>query len=212
MSAQSLQQVQKQTQALVLAPQLRQSLKILQAPALDLRNAIIEELQNNPALEELPLPGVSLEAQQPEPDAADNRDELNFKENYQVLQQLDAAVDQRAATRLEFAVERPEQVALLRSQVEVLGDQGLTLRRDLRLDQFDGVAFGLGLCRHCEDDEQGGDAQAGKQCFEFHLFSLLVGEHGEGSRAGDACPTEITGWGSRQRCHEIRYRRSDVLR
>jgi RNA polymerase sigma-54 factor len=51
---------QRQTQSLVLAPQLRQSLKILQVAALDLRSVIQEELQSNPTLEELPMDGVSL--------------------------------------------------------------------------------------------------------------------------------------------------------
>ena len=51
---------QRQTQQMVLAPQLRQSLKILQVAALDLRSVIQEELQNNPTLEELPMEGVSL--------------------------------------------------------------------------------------------------------------------------------------------------------
>ena len=45
---------QLQTQAQVLAPQLRQSLKILQVSALDLRAMIREELSSNPALEEVP--------------------------------------------------------------------------------------------------------------------------------------------------------------
>ncbi len=52
---------QRQTQSLVLAPQLRQSLKILQVAALDLRSVIQEELQSNPTLEELPMDGVSLD-------------------------------------------------------------------------------------------------------------------------------------------------------
>src|SRR5438067_1486953 len=52
---------QRQTQSLVLAPQLRQSLKILQVAALDLRSVIQEELQNNPTLEGLPMEGVSLD-------------------------------------------------------------------------------------------------------------------------------------------------------
>ncbi|MEM7791359.1 MAG: hypothetical protein AAF546_08155, partial [Verrucomicrobiota bacterium] len=43
MANQGFQQVQKQTQSLVLAPQLRNSLKILQAPAVDLRTSILEE-------------------------------------------------------------------------------------------------------------------------------------------------------------------------
>ena len=46
---------QRQTQSLVLAPQLRQSLKILQVAALDLRSVIQEELQANPTLEEQPM-------------------------------------------------------------------------------------------------------------------------------------------------------------
>src|SRR3954454_23896985 len=52
---------QRQTQSLVLAPQLRQSLKILQVAALDLRSVIQEELQANPTLEELPMDGESVD-------------------------------------------------------------------------------------------------------------------------------------------------------
>ena len=52
---------QRQTHSLVLAPQLRHSLKILQVAALDLRSVIQEELQSNPTLEELPMEGVSLD-------------------------------------------------------------------------------------------------------------------------------------------------------
>ncbi|MFP6854308.1 MAG: RNA polymerase sigma-54 factor, partial [Opitutales bacterium] len=63
MATQGLQQVQKQTQSLVLAPQLRQSLKILQVPTLDLRTTILEELQTNPVLEELPGTEVSIEGE-----------------------------------------------------------------------------------------------------------------------------------------------------
>src|SRR5580704_16874934 len=61
---------QRQSQSLVLAPQLRQSLKILQVAALDLRSVIQEELQSNPTLEEMPMEGVSLEKP-----AADDKDE-----------------------------------------------------------------------------------------------------------------------------------------
>lgn len=61
MSAQGFQQVQKQAQTLVLAPQLRNSLKILQAPAMELRTSILEELQANPMLEELPIDSISVE-------------------------------------------------------------------------------------------------------------------------------------------------------
>jgi RNA polymerase sigma-54 factor len=60
---------QRQTQSLVLAPQLRQSLKILQVAALDLRSVIQEELQANPMLEELPMEGPSLDGEPAEPSA-----------------------------------------------------------------------------------------------------------------------------------------------
>ena len=57
---------QRQSQSLVLAPQLRQSLKILQVAALDLRSVIQEELQSNPTLEELPMDAMSVEKPEPE--------------------------------------------------------------------------------------------------------------------------------------------------
>ncbi len=66
---------QRQTQQLVLAPQMRQSLKILQVAALDLRATIQEELQSNPALEELPMEGVSLDKPAPPEDDGADRDQ-----------------------------------------------------------------------------------------------------------------------------------------
>lgn len=77
MASQGLQQVQKQAQSLVLAPQLRQSLKILQAPALELRNTILEELQQNPALEELPNEGISIEEQGSNGDSSSSDNDLD---------------------------------------------------------------------------------------------------------------------------------------
>ena len=65
---------QRQTQSLVLAPQLRQSLKILQVAALDLRSVIQEELQSNPTLEELPMEDVSLEQPDPAPEPEQSQD------------------------------------------------------------------------------------------------------------------------------------------
>lgn len=93
---------QRQTQSLVLAPQLRHSLKILQVAALDLRSVIQEELQNNPTLEELPMEGVSLDKER-EADAAESRDssetgtsdqtdgreEMDFSKEFEILNKLD---------------------------------------------------------------------------------------------------------------------------
>jgi RNA polymerase sigma-54 factor len=50
--ANGLQLSQRLTQSLVLAPQLQQSLALLQAPALELKALVEQELQQNPVLEE----------------------------------------------------------------------------------------------------------------------------------------------------------------
>jgi RNA polymerase sigma-54 factor len=51
--AQGLQLSQRLTQSLVLAPQLQQSLALLQAPTLELKALVEQELQQNPVLEEV---------------------------------------------------------------------------------------------------------------------------------------------------------------
>ncbi len=51
--AHGLQLSQRLTQSLVLAPQLQQSLALLQAPTLELKALVEQELQQNPVLEEI---------------------------------------------------------------------------------------------------------------------------------------------------------------
>jgi RNA polymerase sigma-54 factor len=100
---------QRQTQSLVLAPQLRQSLKILQVAALDLRSVIQEELQSNPTLEELPMDAMSPEKPEadtgesdangddtaasaegtPEPAAEAKREEMDFSKEFEILGKID---------------------------------------------------------------------------------------------------------------------------
>src|SRR5262252_6797531 len=53
--AQGLQLSQRLTQSLVLAPQLQQLLALLQAPTLELKALVEQELQQNPVLEEAPI-------------------------------------------------------------------------------------------------------------------------------------------------------------
>ena len=99
---------QRQTQSLVLAPQLRQSLKILQVAALDLRSVIQEELQSNPTLEELPMENVSLDPVQEDSEGKASaegsetgqsaekpgetetkRDEMDFSKEFEILGKFD---------------------------------------------------------------------------------------------------------------------------
>ena len=100
---------QRQSQSLVLAPQLRQSLKILQVAALDLRSVIQEELQSNPTLEELPMEGMSPEKETaekgeadangddaaegaegtPDPAVEQKREEMDFSKEFEILGKID---------------------------------------------------------------------------------------------------------------------------
>jgi RNA polymerase sigma-54 factor len=81
---------QRQSQNMVLAPQLRHSLKILQVAALDLRQTIAEELQTNPVLEELPMDGVSIEQVDSDgaPEGVDQREEMKFDNEFEVLAKM----------------------------------------------------------------------------------------------------------------------------
>ena len=54
---QGLHLSQRLTQSLILAPQLQQSLALLQAPTLELKALVEQELQQNPVLEEAPAAG-----------------------------------------------------------------------------------------------------------------------------------------------------------
>ena len=92
MSNQGLHQSQKQAQSLVLAPQLRQSLKILQVSALELNNTILEELQTNPTLEESSMEVDSVDDIQASGSDEDNEfddSELDFKEDFEILNKID---------------------------------------------------------------------------------------------------------------------------
>ncbi len=85
---------QRQSQQMMLAPQMRQSLKILQVAALDLRATIQEELQANPTLEEMPMDDVSLEKsatsgdEKSGHDSDDPREEMNFDKDRQMLERI----------------------------------------------------------------------------------------------------------------------------
>src|SRR6266566_2613821 len=68
----------------ILAPQLQQSLLILQTPLLELRNLVQQEMETNPVLEELPDESSTNERDGAEPSADDN-----FKEEFEKLVSLD---------------------------------------------------------------------------------------------------------------------------
>src|SRR5512140_2038629 len=73
--AQGLQLSQRLTQSLILAPQLQQSLALLQAPTLELKALVEQELQQNPVLEEAAVAEADLqEKEQSDADQAESAD------------------------------------------------------------------------------------------------------------------------------------------
>ena len=84
MAGQGMHQSQNLALQQVLAPQLQQSLLILQAPLLELRNLVQQEMETNPVLEDLPN-----ELSPDEPNGAEPSANDNFKEEFDKLARLD---------------------------------------------------------------------------------------------------------------------------
>jgi RNA polymerase sigma-54 factor len=84
MAGQGMHQSQNLALQQILAPQLQQSLLILQTPLLELRNLVQQEMETNPVLEELPDESRTDERDDDAP-SADN----NFKEEFKKLVSLD---------------------------------------------------------------------------------------------------------------------------
>lgn len=80
MAGPGIHQFQNLTMQQVLAPQLQQSLQILQAPTLELRNIVQQELQTNPVLEEEGGPVENEER---------SKDDSEFQEEFDRLAKLD---------------------------------------------------------------------------------------------------------------------------
>lgn len=108
-----LHQVQRLSLQQILAPQLQQSLHLLQVPTLELRSLVQEELQQNPALEEVAKdePRVEAEAgqEQAERSETEAKEELDFKEEFAVLSKLDEEWREYFAQTSSFRARSPEQ-------------------------------------------------------------------------------------------------------
>lgn len=72
---------QQMRQQMVLAPQLRQSLEMLQLPVLELRAMIQQEMERNPVLDDLRTNDVSIEAEREAQTFEDRRTEPEFGEH-----------------------------------------------------------------------------------------------------------------------------------
>jgi len=74
---------------MVLAPQLRQSLEMLQLPILELRTMIQQEIEKNPTLEEVPTEVEPVEIAPPDAGLTTEAKELNFDKEFEALAKLD---------------------------------------------------------------------------------------------------------------------------
>ncbi|NLB55269.1 MAG: hypothetical protein GX811_05805, partial [Lentisphaerae bacterium] len=88
MAYQSMSLTQQMKQQMVLAPQLRQSLELLQVPLLELRTLLRKELEQNPVLEERPLEMLTIEVEEKAGEVDDSK-ELDFEEEFETLSRLD---------------------------------------------------------------------------------------------------------------------------
>jgi len=89
MAEQTLSLSQSQQLQMVLAPQLRQSLEMLQLPILELRALIQKELEQNPTVEESATKTEPIEPRQDTGETA-KKDELDFDKEFEALAKLDS--------------------------------------------------------------------------------------------------------------------------
>jgi RNA polymerase sigma-54 factor len=141
---------QRLTQSLVLAPQLQQSLALLQAPTLELKALIEQELQQNPVLEEV----TPAEVETPEaPEAADG--EASEPEAVDELGDASPEVeaeggDESAAPVDDFQAEFDRLVQLDQEWRDHFAQANLPLRRseedeERRQFMFDSITAGTTL-------------------------------------------------------------------
>lgn len=86
MSSQYLSQIQGQRQMQILAPQLRQSLELLQVPMLELRTLVRQEMEQNPTLEDQPMEMEQIEI---EPTKTKDEQDEEFDREFDKLAKLD---------------------------------------------------------------------------------------------------------------------------
>jgi len=100
MAGPGIHQFQNLSMQQVLAPQLQQSLAILQAPTLELRNLVQQEIQTNPVLEE------EISAAEPEDQI---KGDSEFQEEFERLAKLDEEWRDYMAQNVSYAPRNPDE-------------------------------------------------------------------------------------------------------
>jgi RNA polymerase sigma-54 factor len=139
--AQGLQLSQRLTQSLVLSPQLQHSLALLQAPTLELKALVEQELEQNPVLEEIAAPETELRDNKPVPEDDDAPAEPPFEAASE--QGVEAPVD-------DFQVEFDQLVQLDQEWRDHFSQTNVSVRRspeeeEKRQFMFDSLTVGTSL-------------------------------------------------------------------
>lgn len=131
--------IQSQSQRLILSPQIRQYLRLLKLPALELEQAVEAELADNPLLEEMP-PSSDTAAEGPAEIAAEENhtEEVRIGEHFEGLDNFDDegnyAYDGSGADTGALQKKRDYQASLI-SREEALSDYLLWQIRFLDLSE-----------------------------------------------------------------------------
>ncbi len=89
MPQQTLSLSQSQQLQMILAPQLRQSLEMLQVPILELRTMVQQEIEQNPTIEEVINEQPQIEIEPGKPGENENLNEMEFDKEFEALAKLD---------------------------------------------------------------------------------------------------------------------------
>lgn len=125
----------------MLAPQLRQSLEILQAPILDLRALISKELETNPTLDLIEPDHERLEVEPEREESFEDVSDREFEEEFELLARLDD--ESRESFRHNEVLRRPssDEDSLRRFMLESITTEPTLqehLMRQVELSDLDG--------------------------------------------------------------------------
>lgn len=116
--------IQSQSQKLVLSPQIRQYLRLLQLPLAQLRNTIEEEMAENPALEEIPKDGMEDSPSSPtrdeEPENGPENRELRFDETVRALDKIDDDYSQNFYLQEDLSLPETGEISRQKNYQETL--------------------------------------------------------------------------------------------
>jgi len=150
--AQGLQLSQRLSQSLVLSPQLQHSLALLQAPTLELKALVEQELEQNPVLEEIAAPETEL-ADKPMPEDDDAPAEPPFEAASE--QGVEAPVD-------DFQAEFEKLVQLDQEWRDHFSQTNVTVHRspeeeEKRQFMFDSLTVGTSLAENMMEQVRDAD-------------------------------------------------------